>query len=568
MAGCGNTRASAKAVEQIITDYLSLAGENKIKDAKNLVEGEVDVITSATSELISDEIEVYCAIASMTSYETIDVNASERTAVGEANINLIIPEVNNNNYSSVEEIIGAINKDNTKSYELSLQFTFDEEKWYITEDSARKIVDTIIEVITNGDVSAIRKDMIIGLTDDFFECLANDDVVGAYSYTINSYDIPMDNYYGSAVFAHYYSNMECEMEVTSVSDSAATVTLIGTAPDYLGATYDLQMNSSLTTILEESILAQIEGGSRADRDLAIIRAISGIVVKGMLKRGTVEIEVNVTFAVDENGTYLISNADEVLPVIPSVDFDEIDSASRTRLSNMALNNLLEDGRITQAQYNDYMNQYFGYDQIISTVDGLVNSGISGDLETFNSYAEDLHDTSSDMQIAMLFLKEYYSRLSYTINIAQVLNNEVIVRVSGTAPDIDAIIDYLYTDENLAIVGAEYAYVLIRQGLDATDAAQDALINKFIELAAQQMDTMEGVPFERELHFRDDGDGNYTLTNGNDMIPDLSGVMAFNDFTDEQLMAVVYDALDLLVADGRISSTEYTLFSIGIEAMEF
>lgn len=191
----------------------------------------------------------------------------------------------------------------------------------------------------------------------------------------------------------------------------------------------------------------------------------------------------------------------------------------------------------------------GPEEVVSHfIDGVA----SGDVENaYGKYADPQLKSLSQDEVYSSIEVAYYSHMTYETELVSEDDQGTVVKVYGTAPDIKAAVNSVYATDNATAIMAE---MILLEGDDNAAKISDPKIKQLMtDIIVKYINENEPVVFEKLFTLAKDTDGIYKIID-TDQMPEIT----WNEgrFSDEQLTAIMRDALEILVSAGRITDEKY------------
>ena len=201
---------------------------------------------------------------------------------------------------------------------------------------------------------------------------------------------------------------------------------------------------------------------------------------------------------------------------------------------------------------------------IEVVDEFIADLASGDVDaalalsaeadgTMSDYFDELASESGatiDPDTFSGIFSSYFSRLEYTSEVTNVTDEAITVAVTGTAPDANTAISDIANNEELMVpIYADFLEGMLHN----TDADYSTLYNGLFGAMAQAFSSAPLSDYACTIEVTADEDGNlYVDPDDNFVNWDIDDIDTNDD--------LLYQAIDLLYEQGRITADEYSLFA--------
>lgn len=367
LSGCALFGKDKAAVTDATTAYIDCIMAGKYNKSAKLVtdeedyfaDGQIDEVTAGILE----------AVWEVTEYEIGEVEVKKDSATAEAIFTFPdLQEIAGDGLTYDDFIAAIADIDEDTEETFSFDLSKDGDEWLIEGDSTEDFYDFLTGYIGDIEFAGLSNASAIAIVDEFMSYLAAGDLASAIELTgddpddIAGFDEVTEvlgEDYGilGDCIQSYFSQITYESEVTSSDDESITVTVNGTAPDP-SEILEARLNDPDVMV---PVIADIyytfmnESG-----DSNIITAMAQLYE---ILNESINMAVGEETYGPYTGTFVVSeNEDGTLLVEPQSDIMEVLEVSSFGLENEemtqdAIELLLEQGRITQEQYNEYM----GYD---------------------------------------------------------------------------------------------------------------------------------------------------------------------------------------------------------------
>ncbi|MCQ2529357.1 MAG: hypothetical protein MJ108_09635 [Saccharofermentans sp.] len=183
---------------------------------------------------------------------------------------------------------------------------------------------------------------------------------------------------------------------------------------------------------------------------------------------------------------------------------------------------------------------------------FINTMASGDTETaYTKFTNIAAENQNQDEIYSAIEVSYYAHMTYETELVSEDETEAVVKVYGTAPDIKTAVNSVYSTDNATAIMAE---MILLDGDDFDAKANDPAIKQLMaDTIIKYIDDNEPVEFETEYVLVKSADDMYVITGVTEM-PEVT--FSEDRFSATKLSEIMRAALDLLVADGRITDEKY------------
>lgn len=364
-AGCSLLGGKDKAaIEEVATSYIDYIKDGKLNKSAALVVDEEDYFQENAFPVQQEDLLSVVLASTEFTVENIEVKKDS----GSADIVFTMPDLDSiaDEGYSFDEFLDAIEDiDDTVEEEVSFEFSKDGEDWLIEGDSTEDLYNFFLSIGEDLEFAGLSESAALEAVDTFMSYLAQGDVQGVLAMSPEGADIfdnfdeieeamGSDNTVYSDLFSSFFSRVDYESSVSSVTEDAIVVNLTGTAPDAENAiTTAVQDNEVMVPIFADYIESLIN--NTFDINTLMVQ-ILGVVNDSVAQTDlTVPYNANVTVTADDDGNLYVDPDDQGF----FYDFEFPDIADADSLMVDALDLLLEQGRISQSDYDMYMAAYGG-----------------------------------------------------------------------------------------------------------------------------------------------------------------------------------------------------------------
>lgn len=359
--GCSLLGGKDKAaIEEVATSYIDYIKDGKLNKSADLVVDEEDYFQENAFPVQQEDL--LSAVLASTEFTVENIEVKKDS--GSADIVFTMPDLDSiaDEGYSFEEFLDAVGDiDDTVEETVEFEFSKDGEDWLIEGDSTEDLYNFFLGIGEGIEFSGLSESAALEAVDTFMAYLAQGDVNGVLSMSPEGADIfdslddftealGSDNTVMSNLFSSYFSQVEYESSISSVSEDAIVVSLTGTAPDAEPAiTAAVQDHNVIVPIYADYIESLVSGNyDTAALTGEILDAVSTAVAQTTL---TTAYNASVTVTADDDGN-LYCDPTEDGSFFYDFEFPEV--ADSSELMVEALDLLLEQGRISQSDYNSYM----------------------------------------------------------------------------------------------------------------------------------------------------------------------------------------------------------------------
>lgn len=394
VSGCSLLNGKQKeAVTDAVEGYVDAVKEGKYDKSVDFVLDGEDYFQE--NEFDGPTQELLNAVLDASEYEVdeIEIDDDEATAV----VIFSIPDLDSiadEGYSFDEFIDAVADIDESVDEEFRFELSMDDDEWFIAGDSTSDFADFLAGLVADLEFSGLSESAAVEAVQTFVDYLAQGDIMSAYAMSPVDSDAfsdmeDMEEFLGEVngfteVFSAYFSNLDVTYEATEVTEDSITVTLTGTAPDAEPAIAAAVSDHDIMVPIYADYLESMINNTF---DItSVINEIFSVAADAISTASPAAYTSTAEVTVDEDGNYYVDPADGFI-----VDFDFPEVASSDELLPEALDLLLSQGRITQAQYDEYMG---GGSSSVSGADASLNLIEAGD----DLYDYDFYITSSNIEV--------------------------------------------------------------------------------------------------------------------------------------------------------------------------
>ena len=364
--GCSLLGGKDKAaIEEVATSYIDYIKDGKLNKSADLVVDEEDYFQENAFPVQQEDL--LSAVLASTEFTVENIEVKKDS--GSADIVFTMPDLDSiaDEGYSFEEFLDAVGDiDDTVEETVEFEFSKDGEDWLIEGDSTEDLYNFFLSIGEGIEFSGLSESAALEAVDTFMAYLAQGDVNGVLSMSPDGADIfdslddftealGSDNTVMSNLFSSYFSQVDYESSISSVSEDAIVVSLTGTAPDAEPAiTAAVQDHNVIVPIYADYIESLVSGNyDTVALTGEILDAVSTAVAQTTL---TTAYNASVTVTADDDGN-LYCDPTEDGSFFYDFEFPEV--ADSSELMVEALDLLLEQGRISQSDYNSFMTSLGG-----------------------------------------------------------------------------------------------------------------------------------------------------------------------------------------------------------------
>ena len=388
-----------------------------------------------------------------------------------------------------------------------------------TELSPENVVSRFITTMASGDVNTAYENF----TDKVMEIQSQDDIY-------------------SAIEVSYYSHMTYETELISEDETQAVVKVYGTAPNVKKAVNSVYSNDNAIAVMEEILLVDGDDTDGDDidakaNDPAVKQFMADIVIKYMDDNKPVKFETEYVLVKNAEGMYVITGVTEM----PEVTFrgDRFSEEKLSEIIRVALDRLVEEGRITDEKYGEVYKDLFSEEEALAAAKAYINGVISSERNSSGTKGE--------------IAAAYYNGLTYNVSVSGSSGNRITVVVTGTAPDVSGAVTAATSDSALTSIMVTAAYTAMNSG--SVGAGRSVAESMVRDRFYSELGSRGGIPFSSTIYVTMEKDGKYTVSPAGPVFPSMPGSLSLN-IDSGRLQACARSALGSLLANGAITQEEY------------
>lgn len=337
-------------VRSALTEYLTAVKDAQYEESAEHVVNEEDAFL--LNEMNDTEAGLIAAIQDASEFDYGDIEIDEDSAT--AQVIFTFPDIGSiadENYSYEEflEAVGDI--EDTIDETIEFELVKEDDVWLIEADSTEEYYNLLMSLIADLEFTNLSEENSLELVNTFMTDIEEGNTGDAVSMLSNT-DSELASYLQLAgtmdgfndIITGYFSRVDYELEVTEITDEYIMVTASGTGPDMQAALDAVLADQDIMVPIAADYIESTLNGSTLNY-LTIASNLAGALTEQIAQAGTGPVEVVFKVTEDENGGL-------VLDLVSSVGFDfEIpDLTTRTDLIVPAVALLLDEGRITFAQF--------------------------------------------------------------------------------------------------------------------------------------------------------------------------------------------------------------------------
>lgn len=360
--GCSLLGGKDKAaIEEVATSYIDYIKDGKLNKSADLVVDEEDYFQENAFPVQQEDL--LSAVLASTEFTVENIEVKKDS--GSADIVFTMPDLDSiaDEGYSFEEFLDAVGDiDDTVEETVEFEFSKDGEDWLIEGDSTEDFFNFLAGIGEDLEFSGLSEGAALEAVDTFYSLIASGDITSAISMTadadgsLEEYQEMIEEYPDLIVIedilSNYISEVEYTSEVTEVTEDAITVSVTGTAPDAEASVTEAVNNHDvMVPIMADYIESMING--TYDTNL-IFAEIFEVVADSIGTGAPVPYSTQIVVTADEDGNLRVDPDDGFV-----FDFDFPDVADGNDLMPEAMDLLLEQGRISQSDYNSFMTSLGG-----------------------------------------------------------------------------------------------------------------------------------------------------------------------------------------------------------------
>ena len=361
-SGCSLLGGKDKAaIEETATSYIEYIMSGKLNKSATLVVDEEDYFQENAFPVQQEDL--LNVVFENTEFEVENVEVNKDS--GSAEIVFSIPDLDSiadEGYSFTEFLDAVGDIDDKVEETVELDFSKDGDEWLIEGDSTEDLFNFFGGIGADLEFG-LSEGSAIEAVDTFVNYLAQGDVDGVLSMSPDGAQIfdsvgeIIDNLGDTTImgniFSSYYSRLEYTPSIVSANEDEVVVALEGTAPAAAAAVETaLQDPDVLVPIMADYLESSINGTYEfTQTGASILNAIYTAVDNTSATEAYI---ATVTVTADDEGNFYCDPDDGFF-----YDFEFPDISDSGDLVVDALDLLLEQGRISQSDYNLYMASYGG-----------------------------------------------------------------------------------------------------------------------------------------------------------------------------------------------------------------
>ena len=362
LSGCSLLGGKDKAaIEETATSYIGYIMSGKLNKSAALVVDEEDYFQENAFPVQQEDLLSVVFESTEFEVENIEVNKNS----GSAEIVFSIPDLDSiadEGYSFTEFLDAVGDIDDKVEETVELDFSKDGDEWLIEGDSTEDLFNLFGGIGADLEFG-LSEGSAIEAVDTFVNYLAQGDVDGVLSMSPDGAQIfdsvgeIIDNLGDTTImgniFSSYYSRLEYTPSIVSANEDEVVVALDGTAPAAQAAVEAaLEDPDVLTPIIADYIEANINGTYDFIQIAASLLDAVYTAENGTTE--TTDYSATVTVTADDEGNFYCDPDDGFF-----FDFDFPDITDSDALIVDALGLLLDQGRISQSDYNTYLAAFGG-----------------------------------------------------------------------------------------------------------------------------------------------------------------------------------------------------------------
>ncbi|MCR5530081.1 MAG: hypothetical protein K6F49_12795 [Saccharofermentans sp.] len=367
-AGCNISFGKTKAQKELVERYLNACIEFEYRDASSCVKGSGDAFQDVDLEPVQQEICELCLSRAQFEVEKIE---NDRALV-----KFIVPDIDRilrrENVASLEvDDLDDLISDSDKMLEEEFEFDFvkGKKEWLIDADSTEDFAEFISEFGLDVSSTLGLGSRAVELFDSLMTCLAQgnidaaDDLMnGGSSYSgasITSYYDPEAAAAITNVYSLLFGAITYDVEVASCSESSVVLEVSGTRVAFYDSMANILSTNETIAVpyIKEMILYYVRldafdysTGDYTSMASELLLIQTDFYIQCMERAQSEEFEFTVEISIDEHGN--MSMDPYVMESIIGSPQGAADVSQE--FYEQALEELLEEGEITQEQYEELL----------------------------------------------------------------------------------------------------------------------------------------------------------------------------------------------------------------------
>ncbi len=439
VSGCSLFGKDKKLVTETLTSYIEAIQEAKYKNSKKYVVDEEDYFQE--NELDEVTAGILAAAWDLSTFEVAEVETDKESATAEVVFTLPDLESISGDDLTYEEFVDAIaDIEDTVTESVDFELSKDGDAWLIEADSTEDFYNFLTDLTKDLEFAGLSNATAIAAVDQFIDYLAAGDLQSAIAMSSDSdgsdeilSDLGDSEEILTECLQSFWSRVEYVPEVTASDDSSITVTISGTAPDTDAALIQHFSNTDeLAPIFADYFEGMINGDANYDYT-SYMYSMYEIVTQAVNESDLGDYQGTFIVTADDDGNLFVDPQNDVMSEISIYDLDIDNDAIMTA----ALDLLLEQGRITQSDYNLYM----GISDPGASASSAFNTSSVIDYEGDDYYSNFCYAYDDHVELGVVTWAYYDQGSTFEYEI--VMNNSSTVSGTYVMPNDSE--DHIYID---------------------------------------------------------------------------------------------------------------------------
>ena len=352
-AGCSLLNGKDKeAIVDVVGNYLDAIKKGKYNNSKKYVVDEEDYFQDNALE--AQQAELVEAVLNASEFEFGEAEVNKNS--GSVEVTIVMPDLGSiadEGYTFDEFISNIGDIDDTVDETIEFECSKDGDEWLVEGDSTEDFFNFCESIGEGIEFGGLSEAAALETVDTFLAYLAAGELQSAIDMSNSGGDLisALNDEFGESVdpaslqnvFQAYFSNMSYETEVTNVTDDEITVALTGMAPDSQAGVVSAVNNYDIMVPVYADYLETVLNG-QMDYGLLFNGYLIAI-ADGFAAAPLADYSATFTVSADADGNLMCDPGDGFI----NWDFNYADPSDE--LVYAALDYLLEQGRISQADYN-------------------------------------------------------------------------------------------------------------------------------------------------------------------------------------------------------------------------
>lgn len=187
------------------------------------------------------------------------------------------------------------------------------------------------------------------------------------------------------------------------------------------------------------------------------------------------------------------------------------------------------------------------------VDNFIDMMAAGDVEAASQYVNNNDVINQIPDEAIGLYAAYFDAMDYDLTITSDSETNPAIQLAGTTPDIDSAKDNIYSDNNLNMLRADYLYLNLSEG---NDDAESVVVQHLSDILIDEMSNTDAVAIDVTLQLAKDSNGNYQITNPEELFFDFDVDLDLSYFDEEEIEPEqVQEILEILIEEGLVTEEQ-------------